>query len=169
VAQYTNVSLNAPVLAVVDLSRFEVEFKVPEGFARELAIGMPAQISSSVGGIWPAAISAISPEVVNGEVTGRLRFKSEQPGGLRQSQRLSVRVVMETLHNTLMVERGPFVDQSGGRYVFVMDGSIAVKRPVRLGASSMNSVQVLDGLAPGDRVVTAGSELFGDAVRARVN
>jgi HlyD family secretion protein len=169
VAQYTNVALNAPVLAVVDLSRFEVEFKVPEGFARELAIGMPAQISSSGGGTWPAAISAISPEVVNGEVTGRLRFKAEQPAGLRQSQRLGVRVVMETLRDTLLVERGPFVDQGGGRYAFVMDRNIAVKRPVRLGASSLNSVQVLDGLAPGDRVVTAGSELFGDAQRVKIN
>jgi HlyD family secretion protein len=169
VAQYTNVALNAPVLAVVDLSRFEVEFKVPEGFARELAIGMPAQISGSGGGTWPATISAISPEVVNGEVTGRLRFRDEQPGGLRQSQRLGVRVVMETLKDTLIVERGPFVDQGGGRYAFVMDGNIAVRRPVQLGASSLNAVQVLDGLAPGDRVVTAGSDQFGDAQRVKIN
>src|SRR5690606_20102479 len=72
VAQGTNVAANAPVLSVVDLSVFAVEIRVPESFARDLAIGMPARITSS-GREYGATISAVSPEVVNGEVTARLR------------------------------------------------------------------------------------------------
>ncbi|OLH68426.1 efflux RND transporter periplasmic adaptor subunit, partial [Xanthomonas oryzae] len=112
--QHTQVAANAPILGVVDLSKFEVEIKVPESFARDLAIGMPAQLTSGSGEPFPGAMSAVSPEVVNGEVTARIRFTDKQPPGLRQSQRMSARVVMDTRRNVLKVERGPFVEQSGG-------------------------------------------------------
>jgi len=169
VAQGTSVTANGPVLGVVDLSKFEVEIKVPESFARDLAIGMPAQLTSGAGKPYPGEISAVSPEVVNGEVNARIRFSKEQPPGLRQSQRLSARILMDTRRNVLKVERGPFVEQSGGRYAYVMDGSVAVRRPVRLGASSLSEVEVLEGLKPGERVVVSGSELFGDAEKVKVN
>ncbi|KRA43055.1 efflux RND transporter periplasmic adaptor subunit [Pseudoxanthomonas sp. Root630] len=166
--QRSNVAINAPVLSVVDLSVFEVEIKVPESFARDLAIGMPATLTSA-GQPYPGEISAVSPEVVNGEVVTRLRFSDKQPPGLRQNQRLSARILMDTRRNVLMVERGPFVEQSGGRYAYVMDGSSAVRRPVQLGVSSLSNVEVLGGLQPGDKVVVSGSDLFGDAERVSVN
>ena len=136
-----NVALNAPVLSVVDLSKFEVEIKVPESFARDLGIGMPAQLTSGNGEPYPGAVSAVSPEVVNGEVTARLRFTDKQPPGLRQNQRLSARIVLDTRRNVLQVERGPFVEQDGGRFAYVMDGSTAVRRPIRTGVSSLNAVE----------------------------
>ncbi len=166
--QRSNVAINAPVLSVVDLSVFEVEIKVPESFARDLAIGMPATLTSA-GKPYPGEISAVSPEVVSGEVVTRLRFSDKQPPGLRQNQRLSARILMETRRNVLMVERGPFLEQGGGRYAYVMDGSSAVRRPVQLGVSSLSSIEVLGGLQPGDKVVVSGSDLFGDAERVSVN
>ena len=167
-SQRTNLAVNAPVLSVVDLSVFEVEIKVPESFARDLAIGMPATLTSA-GQPYPGAISAVSPEVVNGEVVTRLRFSDRQPPGLRQNQRLSARITMDTRRNVLMVERGPFVEQGNGRYAYVMEGSAAVRRPVQLGVSSLNAVEVIDGLKPGDRVVVSGSDQFGEAERVSVN
>nr|WP_223807369.1 efflux RND transporter periplasmic adaptor subunit [Lysobacter psychrotolerans] len=168
VAQRANVAINAPLLSVVDLSRFEVEIKVPESFARDLAIGMPAQLESN-GKTFAGAVSAVSPEVVSGEVTGRLRFKDTQPPGLRQNQRLSARIVLDTRRNVLMVERGPFVETGGGNSAYVMDGSVAVKRPMRVGASSLNAVEIVDGAQPGDRIVVSGSDQFGDAQRIRIS
>lgn len=167
-AQRSNVALNAPVLSVVDLTVFEVEIQVPESFARDLAIGMPAQLSGP-GGNYAAAVSAVSPEVVNGEVTGRLRFTGKAPPGLRQNQRLGARIVLDTRRNVLMVDRGPFLEQGGGHSAFVMDGSTAVKRAVRTGASSLNAVEIVDGARVGDRIVVAGTDLFGDAERIRVS
>ena len=166
--QRSNVAINAPVLSVVDLSVFEVEIKVPESFARDLAIGMPATLTRN-GAPFPRAVSAVSPEVVNGEVVTRLRFSEKQPPGLRQNQRLSARITMDTRRNVLMVERGPFVEQGGGRYAYVMDGSTAVRRPVQLGVNSLSAVEVLGGLQAGDKVVVSGSDLFGDAERVSVN
>lgn len=166
--QHTNVVANAPILGVVDLSRFEIEIKVPESFARDLAIGIPAQLTSGNGQPFPGEISAVSPEVVAGEVNARIRFSDKQPQGLRQSQRMQARVVLDTRRNVLKVERGPFVEQGNGQ-AYVMNGSTAVRRPVNLGVSSLGEVEILSGLQPGDRVVVSGSDLFGDAEQVSLN
>lgn len=168
VAQRSNVAQNAPVLSVVDLTEFEVEIRIPESFARDLGIGMPAEIRAG-GAPYEAQVAAVSPEVVNGEVTSRLRFSGKQPPGLRQNQRLSARIVMDTRRNVLQVERGPFVDEGGGRSAWVMDGDTATKRPVRTGASSINAVEILDGVKEGDRIVVSGSDQFGDAEQISIN
>lgn len=169
VSQHTQVPANAPVLGVVDLSRFEVEVRVPESFARDLAIGIPAQLSSGNGQPFAAEIAAVSPEVVNGEVTARLRFADAQPPGLRQSQRMSARILLDTRSGVIKLERGPFVEQSGGRHAWVMEGRTAVRRPVQLGVSSLGEVEVLSGLQPGDRVVVSGTEQFNDAERVAIH
>ena len=168
VVQRQNVAANAPVLGVVDLSRFEVEIRVPESFARDLAIGMPAQLGGS-GNAFAAEVSAVSPEVVNGEVTARLRFTGDQPPGLRQNQRLGARILLDTREDVLMVERGPFLEQGGGRSAWVMDGDVAAKRPIRTGVSSLGAVEILEGLQAGDRVVVSGTDQFGDAERIRIS
>ena len=169
IPQGTNVATNAPILSVVDLSLFEVEIKVPESFARDLAIGIPAQITSN-GVQYAAQVSAVSPEVVNGEVNARLRFDNgKQPPGLRQNQRLSARIVLDTRRNVLMVERGPFVEQGGGRYAYVVDGSSAARRPIQTGASSLGAVEIISGLQQGEKIVVSGSDLFGDAERVTIN
>jgi HlyD family secretion protein len=102
-------------------------------------------------------------------VTARLRFADRQPPGLRQNQRLSARSVLDTRRNALQVERGPFVEQDGGRDAYVMDGNQAVRRPIRLGVSSLNAVEILGGANVGDRIVVSGSDQFGDAERVRIS
>jgi HlyD family secretion protein len=169
VAQRANVAINAPILGVVDLSKFEVEIKVPESFARDLGIGMPAQLTSGAGQPFPGEVAAVSPEVVNGEVVARLRFKDKQPPGLRQNQRLSARILLDTRRNVLMVDRGPFLEQGGGTSAYVMDGDTAVKRPIKTGASSLGAVEIVSGAKEGDRIVVSGSDLFGDAERVVIN
>lgn len=168
IAQRANVASDAALLSVVDLSQFEVEIKVPESFARELGLGVPAEIQSN-GKTYAASVAAVSPEVVAGEVAARLRFKDAQPPGLRQSQRLSARIVMDTRRGVLMVERGPFLEQGGGHTAYVMEGDTAVKRNVRTGTSSIAQVELLDGVREGDRIVVSGSDRFGNAERIRVS
>ena len=169
VAQGTNVAINAPVLGVIDLSVFEVEIRVPESFARDLAIGVPAQVTSS-GTRYAAKVAAVSPEVVNGEVTARLRFEQDQqPPNLRQNQRLSARIVLDTREDVLMVERGPFLEQDGGRIAWVVEGSSATRRPIQAGASSLNAVEIVSGLREGERIVVSGTDQFANADRVRIS
>lgn len=160
ISQRQNVQVNAPVLSVVDLSKFEVEIKVPESFARDLAIGMPAQLTGN-NRTFPASVSAVSPEVVNGEVSARLRFdEGKQPPALRQNQRLSARILLDTRKNVLMVERGPFLEQGGGHSVWVLDGNIASRREIKTGAASLDAVEIVFGLKEGDRIVVSGADQF---------
>lgn len=168
VAQGSHAAVNAPILSVIDLSVFEVEIRVPESFARDLSIGVPAELTN-VGMTWPATVSAVSPEVVNGEVTARLRFEEgKKPPDLRQNQRLSSRIVLDTRSNVLKLERGPFVEQDRGN-AYVVNGDVAERRAVRLGASSLGEIEVLSGLAEGDRVVVSGSDAFEQAAQVRIS
>ena len=168
VAERATVAKDAQLMSVIDLSALEVEMKVPESFARDLAIGMPGEITGN-GATWNGKISAVSPEVVNGEVAARLRFDGKTPQQLRQSQRMSVRVLMDRRDNVLTVARGSFVDESGGRYAYVVHDGIAEKREIRVGTSSIDKVEILDGLKEGDRIVISGTDSFNGAARVVIS
>jgi HlyD family secretion protein len=164
VADRASVAKDAPLLTVVDLSALEVEIKVTESLARDLRSGMTADLEGG-GHHWQGVVSGVSPEVVAGQVTARLRFGSEKPAGLRQSQRLSVRIFIDRRDNVLMVDRGSFVDQEGGGFAYVVHGNIAERHPVQLGAASIAKVEILDGLAAGDQIVISGTDAFNGAQR----
>ena len=168
IAERATVAKDAQLLSVIDLSRLEVEMKVPESFARDLGIGMGGEISGN-GNTWKGLVSAISPEVVNGEVAARLRFDGDTPKQLRQNQRLSVRILLDRRDNVLAVQRGSFVDESGGAYAYIVHDGIAEKHPIRVGASSIDKVEILDGLKEGDRIVISGTDSFKNAARVAIS
>ena len=164
IAERASVARDAPLLTVVDLSRLELEIKVAESFARDLAAGMPAQINHA-GKPWPGEISAVSPEVVAGQVAARVRFVGAPPEGLRQNQRLSARVLLDERKDVLTVNRGPFVDSGGGRVAYVIRGDVAERVAIETGATSLNKVEILNGLLAGDRIVISGADDFKGAQR----
>jgi HlyD family secretion protein len=159
---------NSALMTLVDLSRLEVEIEVPENFAADLGIGMPAEITignSTVKG----KLSALSPEVVKNIVLARLRFDGKQPDGLRQSQRVSARLLIEEKPNAVMVQRGPFLESEGGRFAYVVHNGIAVRTPVQVGATSISAVEILSGAKPGDKIVISGTDTFKNAQRVAIN
>lgn len=156
------VARDARLVSVVDLSQLEVQMQVAESFARELQPGMPGEISSG-SQRWSGRVSTVSPEVVNNEVAARLRFDGALPEQLRQNQRLAVRVLLDRRDGVLTLPRGPFVDEGGGRIAYVVKDGRAQRRAIRLGAQSLAKVEVLEGLAPGDRVVVSGADRFDGA------
>jgi len=164
VADRASVAKDAPLMTVVDLSALEVEIKIPENLARDLRPGMDADLEGD-GHHWQGSVSGVSPEVVGGQVTTRLRFGTEKPAGLRQNQRLSVRILIDKRENVLMVDRGSFVDQDGGNFAYVVHDNVAERRPVRLGASSIAKVEILEGLAVGDHIVISGGDSFNGTAR----
>jgi HlyD family secretion protein len=164
VADRASVAKDAPLLTVVDLSALEVEIKVTESLARDLRPGMSADMEGG-GNQWKGSVSGVSPEVVAGQVTARLRFSGEKPAGLRQSQRLSVRIFIDRRDNVLMVDRGSFLDQEGGGFAYVVHGNVAERHAVHLGAASIAKVEILGGLAVGDQVAVSGTDAFNGAKR----
>ena len=84
--QRTRVAADAPLLTVVDLSAFEIEFQVAETYARDIKPGMLAEVRVE-GHTVPGTVTAISPEVRQNQVVGRVKFRGPQPPGLRQNER----------------------------------------------------------------------------------
>jgi len=162
VEQKAAVGENQPLLTVVDLSAFEVEIQVPESYGDDLNIGMDAEITYA-GRRFPGVVTAVSPEVRNNQVTGRVRFAQQPPAGLRQNQRVSVRIILEASNDVLMVQRGPFLDTGGGRIAYVMRDGLAERLPISIGASSINSIQILSGLEEGETIVISSISQFDGA------
>jgi HlyD family secretion protein len=168
VADRSVVAANTALMTVVDLSRLEVELEIPESYADDLGLGMSAEVS--IGAITATGkLSALSPEVVRNQVLARVRFDGAQPAGLRQNQRITARVLIEEKPNVLMLPRGSFVENEGGRAAYVMDGNVAVRRPIQVGGTSVSAVEILSGLKQGDKVVIAGTDSFENADRISVN
>jgi len=167
VAQRASVAANAAVLTVVDLGAFELEIEVPDSFARDLALGMTAEIRSGTN-TYTGKVRSVSPEVVAGNVATRLEFGEQRPAGLRQNQRLTARVLIEERPDVLQVERGPFVEASGGHWAYFVDDNFAERRPIQVGAASLSAVEILSGAKVGDQIVVSGTDAFGDAQRVRI-
>lgn len=168
VADRSVVAANTALMTVVDLSQLEVELEIPESYADDLGLGMTAEVN--IGASMAAGkLSALSPEVVRNQVLARVRFDGKQPPGLRQNQRVTARVLIEEKPNVVMLPRGSFVENEGGRHAYVMDGNVAVRRPIEMGATSVSAVEILSGLQPGEKVVIAGTDSFENAERISVN
>ena len=154
------VSRDTPVMAVVDLSRFEIDVMIPESYADDLAIGMGAEIQSG-GQRFDGEIVAISPEVVNNQVASRVRFVGESPTGLRQNQRLTTRILLAEHKDVLVVQRGQFLDSGGGRLAYVIsEDRVAERRQIQTGARNLGAVEIVAGLDPGDTIVISNLDPF---------
>ena len=163
VDQKAAVNRDTPVMAVVDLSRFEVDAQIPESYADDLVIGMTAEVQ--VGGErFAGQLAAVSPEIVNNQVASRIRFKDATPGNLRQNQRLTVRVLLAEYNDVTMVQRGQFLDSGGGRIAYlVTKNGVAQKRQIETGARSLGAVEITAGLQPGDTIVISNLDAFRSA------
>ncbi len=150
---------NAPLLTVVNLSQFEVEFEIPENYGSEVASGTPAEISYE-GRLYPGHVTAVSPEVANSQVRGTVVFDGTPPPGLRQSQRVRARLILERRAGAIKVARGPFLESDGGRFAYVVSDGMAVRRPITVGATSVSEVEILDGVNPGEQIVVSDTSLF---------
>jgi HlyD family secretion protein len=162
----SHVGSNVSLVTVIDLSALAIEFQVAESFANGIQPGLPADITLD-GQTVHGAVTQVSPDVRDGWVTGRAKFVGAQPVGLRQNEQAAMRIVMGEHNDVLMVDRGAFLDPAT-RYVYVVRGDEAVRTPVELGAASVSEIQVLRGLAVGERVVISDTQDFNDARVLRV-
>ena len=163
VTQKAAVQQDAALLTVVDLSALEIEFRVAETYAGTIGPGMASEVSFG-GKTYAGEVSAISPEVRQGEVTGRVRLR-EVPAGLRQNQRVSVRILMDKRDDVLKLERGGFYEAGGGATAYVVKDGVAEQRPITTGAVSVREVEITSGLAEGDQVVISDTEDFRNVPR----
>ncbi|HEV8269644.1 MAG TPA: efflux transporter periplasmic adaptor subunit, partial [Thermoanaerobaculia bacterium] len=134
-----------------------------ESYAADVTPGMSARIVYE-GSEYAGKVTAVSPEIKDGQVTGTVVFASGKPAGLRQSQRVSVRMVFEEKKDVLKLPRGPFLEGGAGRQAWVVDESgVATRQTIEIGAISVAEVEIAKGLKEGDRVILSDMTAMGSA------
>ncbi len=159
IEQRSAVAANTPVVTVVDLSALEVEARVAEAYADDLALGMPVRVAFG-GAEYDAVLSAVSPEIADNRVTTRLRFTGDTPPNLRQNQRVTARVLLESRDGVIKVARGSFFDAGAGRVAYVVDGDLLRRVPIETGSVSAQEVEILSGLEIGDAITISDIDQF---------
>ena len=162
VAEQDTVAANQSVMTVIDLSAFEIDANIPEAYADEIAVGMGAVIKY-IGQDYAGDVVSISPQVVGGQVKSVIRFEGVQPEGLRQNQRVSIRIVLEEKPDVIKLRKAAYLDSSARRYVYVINGDTATRRIVSFGRQSVNEVEVLSGLEPGEEIISSDISKFKQA------
>jgi HlyD family secretion protein len=151
-----------PILTVVNLEKYEVEITLPENYAADVAPGTAALIAYE-GREYPGKVTAISPEIKDSQIKGTVVFDGTSPQNLRQSQRVSVRMVFEKKPDVLKLPRGPFLESGAGRSAYVLVNGVATKRDIEVGAVSVSEVEVVKGLAEGERVIVSDTSEWNGA------
>ena len=100
----------------------------------------------------------------NGSFQVDMEFVGDEPKGIRRGQTLQIVLALSDETEAITVPRGAFFQQTGGNWIFKVseDGSKAYRVPIQLGRQSIDQYEVLDGLNPGDKVITSSYENFGD-------
>jgi len=139
---------------VADPKKLKAEIKIAETQAKDVAIGQPATIDTR-NGVVKGRVSRTDPSVQNGTVTVDVQIIDPLPQGARSELSVDGTIELENLKDVLYVGR-PVHGQSGstiGLFKLVDDGPEAVRVSVKLGKSSVNTVEILQGLKPGDKVI----------------
>ncbi len=115
-------------------------------------------------------VTKIYPQVNNGQFEVDMVF-AEDPDGLRRGQTMQVRLTLGDNSDAILIPNGSYYQETGGNWIFVVspDGSEAVKRTVQLGRRNTDFIEVLDGLEPGERVITSPYTSFVGMDRLRLD
>ncbi len=133
---------------------FKVKVQVDEYYLTRVKPGQHVAVNAD-GTSRTLVVSKIYPQVKDRKFEIDLVWESAEPANLRRGQAVAGKLELGDDAPAVVLPAGPFLEASGGAWVFVLDHDGAVRRPVKLGRRNAESVEVLDGLRPGDRVVTS--------------
>ena len=158
-----NIAPGRRVGQVDQLDAFKLRASIDQYYLARVEAGTPGKFELD-GKTYEVAVKRVYPEVVNDAFTVDMDFSGAPPPGLRRGQRLTVELSFGKSTQSLIVERGGFMQNSGGRWVYLVadDGRSARRAPVRFGRQNPRFVEVLEGLRPNDRIVTSSYTTFND-------
>jgi HlyD family secretion protein len=139
-----------------DVDDYKITAAIDEFYVTRVQRGQTAEATID-GTAYALTIAKQYPQIENGQFQVDLEFSGAAPTNIRRGQTLQMRLALGDSATALLLPRGPFFDDTGGNWVFALDssGSYAEKRAVRLGRKNPDSVEVLEGLAEGERAITS--------------
>jgi HlyD family secretion protein len=154
---------------VADPSRLKAELRIPETQTKDIAIGQVAAVDTR-NGIIPGAVSRIDPAAQNGTVTVDIRLDGPLPRGARPDLTVDGTVEIERLENVIYVGRPAFGQEDSVVSLFKLTPTgEAIRTKVSLGRSSVNTIEIREGLQPGDEVVLSDMSRWDAVDRVRLN
>ena len=145
------------------LSGFKVRVDVDEHYITRIYPGLEGQYKRG-DSIYTLVIRKVYTQVTSGRFAVDMLFKGSVPDNIRRGQSLQIRIALSDETEALIIPRGGFYQQTGGNWIFKLtrDGSRAYRTDIRIGRQNPDFYEVLDGLQPGDRIVTNSYENYGD-------
>ena len=156
-----SVSSGQKIGQINDLSDFKIQASIDEHYIDRVHAGLPATFERQ-GGQFDLVVRKVYPEVRDGKFKTDFVFKGERPENIRSGQTYYINLELGQSSESVLIPRGTFFQTTGGSWIYVLDseGKRAYKRSIRIGRQNPQYYEVLDGLAPGERVIVSGYEGF---------
>ena len=144
--------------------------KIPETQAKDILLGQPSEVDTH-NGVIKGKVARIDPASVNGTVTVDIRLEGELPQGARPDLSVDGTIELERLSDVLYVQLPVNARANSliGLFRIEPDGKEALRVPVKIGRVSVNTVEIVDGLKVGDRVILSDMSAWDAHNRVRLN
>ena len=148
---------------ISDMSSYKVEAQIDEHYIDRIVPGLTATFERS-GTTFQASLRKVYPEVRNGKFKADFKFEGETPENIRNGQTYYLNLQLGSPEAAILIPRGSFFQKTGGKWIYVVsrDGKEAVKREIRIGRQNPQYYEVLEGLEPGEKVITSGYDNYGE-------
>ena len=145
------------------LDSYKIEALIDEHYIDRVSAGLTATFERQ-NETYDAVIRKVYPEVRSGKFQADFKFSGEQPANIRTGQTYYLNLQLGQPESAVLIPRGTFYQQTGGKWIYVVspDGGKAIKREIRIGRQNPQYYEVLEGLEPGEKVITSGYDNFGD-------
>ena len=142
---------------------YKIEAQIDEHYIDRVNAGLSATFERQ-NETYDAVIRKVYPEVRSGKFQADFRFSGEQPANIRTGQTYYLNLQLGQPEKAVLIPRGTFYQKTGGKWIYVVspEGGKAVKREIRIGRQNPQFYEVLEGLEPGEKVITSGYDNFGD-------
>lgn len=159
-----NIASGTKIGQINSVGVYKVEAQIDEHYIDRVSAGLEATFERQ-GETYSTIIRKVYPEVRDGKFKADFKFDGEQPGGIRPGQTYYLNLQLGQPEETVIIPRGTFYQRTGGKWIYVVnkDGSKAVKREIRIGRQNPQYYEVLEGLEPGEKVITSGYDTYGDS------
>ena len=159
-----NIASGTKIGQINSVGVYKVEAQIDEHYIDRVSAGLEATFERQ-GETYSTIIRKVYPEVRDGKFKADFKFDGEQPGGIRPGQTYYLNLQLGQPEETVIIPRGTFYQRTGGKWMYVVnkDGSKAVKREIRIGRQNPQYYEVLEGLEPGEKVITSGYDTYGDS------
>ena len=143
---------------------YKVEAQIDEHYIDRVVEGLEATFERQ-GETYSTLIRKVYPEVRDGKFKADFKFDGVQPDNIRSGQTYYLNLQLGQPEEAVIIPRGTFYQKTGGKWIYVVskDGSKAVKREIRIGRQNPQYYEVLEGLEPGEKVITSGYDTYGDS------